>query len=566
MAKGDIHLTILRPRVSRNGRRYTKENIGKAVARMQERLGGGGLPVTMNVSHGATIDGDVTKTAAYIKSVWQAEDGSAKAVARLTDTQAGRDVGALLQPDEDGQAGLRGVSIFGRWLGKVRKEDGAETADDLEVTGIDFTHYPGVEGAQVDAIESVPAEMAAAGIFGEAFEEDVFMDRTDEQVRVREDGLPVTPVAEAKDPKKPYGSVKYADPGYQKDGVARYPLDSKEHCRAAWSYVNMPKNARKYTAAQLARVKSRIKAACKKFGIDVAKEAEDLAGEIAESLGDVLEAWASMNISNGSGSITASGYTSDSKEIKALAQRIALAALAGMDTLDPDHDDDVDTDAGESCPDCLEPLAEANASCPAGGHPVSEAHAPSPRKQEVGGMPEFSRDQVAALLTTEQAAALDPAKESYTDAEVKALVAVATPATPATEAAPKGKLTKEQKAALEAVGIDPKALKGAKPKGKLTPEQKVERAKERLAEAERKAGSKMTTEDIVKAATEAAVAAVKGTLAESAQAGFRAAPQRKGLVPMLEEMEAATPAPEKLAEMSDEELWADFASSSIPLA
>ena len=38
--------------------------------------------------------------------------------------------------------------------------------------------------------------------------------------------------------KKPYGNVTYAD---SKNG--KYPLDTEAHIRAAWAYVNMPKNA-----------------------------------------------------------------------------------------------------------------------------------------------------------------------------------------------------------------------------------------------------------------------------------------------------------------------------------
>lgn len=68
---------------------------------------------------------------------------------------------------------------------------------------------------------------------------------------------------------KPYGDVKYADPGYQDDGVKRYPLDSEAHCRAAWSYINMPRNASKYTAEQLKMIKDRIKSAAKKYGIEI---------------------------------------------------------------------------------------------------------------------------------------------------------------------------------------------------------------------------------------------------------------------------------------------------------
>lgn len=36
------------------------------------------------------------------------------------------------------------------------------------------------------------------------------------------------------DNKEPYGSVAYADPGYQSDGKKRYPIDTEAHIRAAW--------------------------------------------------------------------------------------------------------------------------------------------------------------------------------------------------------------------------------------------------------------------------------------------------------------------------------------------
>lgn len=71
--------------------------------------------------------------------------------------------------------------------------------------------------------------------------------------------------------KKPYGDVAYADPGYQKDGKKRYPLDTKEHVRAAWSYVNMPKNAKAYSADQLSSIKGKIRAAAKKLGIEISE-------------------------------------------------------------------------------------------------------------------------------------------------------------------------------------------------------------------------------------------------------------------------------------------------------
>ena len=69
-----------------------------------------------------------------------------------------------------------------------------------------------------------------------------------------------------KAPTKPYGDVTYADP---KNG--KYPVDTEAHARAAWSYINMPKNAAQYpmNGVTLSEVKDRIMTACKKFGIDV---------------------------------------------------------------------------------------------------------------------------------------------------------------------------------------------------------------------------------------------------------------------------------------------------------
>ena len=85
--------------------------------------------------------------------------------------------------------------------------------------------------------------------------------------------------------KTPYGDVKYADPGYQDDGIKRYPLDSEEHCRAAWSYINMPKNAAKYSPEELDQIKGRIKEALKKYGVQVSED-ESSQGQMAASVED----------------------------------------------------------------------------------------------------------------------------------------------------------------------------------------------------------------------------------------------------------------------------------------
>jgi hypothetical protein len=78
---------------------------------------------------------------------------------------------------------------------------------------------------------------------------------------------------------EPYGDVKYADPGYQADKVKRYPIDTPDHIRAAWSYINQAKNAAKYSDERLAQIKARIKAAAEKAGIEISDDGEMSAKE-----------------------------------------------------------------------------------------------------------------------------------------------------------------------------------------------------------------------------------------------------------------------------------------------
>lgn len=82
--------------------------------------------------------------------------------------------------------------------------------------------------------------------------------------------------------KSPYGDVQYADPGYQADGKKRYPVDTPEHARAAWSYVNQEKNASAYKPEQLAAIKGKIKLAAKKHGVQIGDDSEKVAATMVE--------------------------------------------------------------------------------------------------------------------------------------------------------------------------------------------------------------------------------------------------------------------------------------------
>ncbi len=64
-----------------------------------------------------------------------------------------------------------------------------------------------------------------------------------------------------------YGDVEFADPVNKK-----YPVDTPEHVRAAWSYINHKDNAAKYPKAEVDTIKGHIKRAAKKHGIAIEED------------------------------------------------------------------------------------------------------------------------------------------------------------------------------------------------------------------------------------------------------------------------------------------------------
>jgi flagellar biosynthesis protein FlhB len=61
-----------------------------------------------------------------------------------------------------------------------------------------------------------------------------------------------------------YGDVKFADLTNNK-----YPIDTPEHVRAAWNYINHKDNAAKYKADEVETIKARIKRAAKQHGVEI---------------------------------------------------------------------------------------------------------------------------------------------------------------------------------------------------------------------------------------------------------------------------------------------------------
>ena len=64
-----------------------------------------------------------------------------------------------------------------------------------------------------------------------------------------------------------YGDVEFADPVNKK-----YPINTPQHVRAAWSYIHHKDNAAKYDADEVVLIKNRIKQAAKKVGVEISED------------------------------------------------------------------------------------------------------------------------------------------------------------------------------------------------------------------------------------------------------------------------------------------------------
>ena len=67
-----------------------------------------------------------------------------------------------------------------------------------------------------------------------------------------------------KEGEREYGDVEFADPVNNK-----YPIDTPDHVRAAWSYINHADNAAKYSSDEVDTIKGRIKRAAKTHGVEI---------------------------------------------------------------------------------------------------------------------------------------------------------------------------------------------------------------------------------------------------------------------------------------------------------
>jgi hypothetical protein len=166
----------------------------------------------------------------------------------------------------------------------------------------------------------------------------------------------------AAESKNPYGDVAYADPGYQKDKKKRYPIDSADHVRSAWSYISQSSNAAKYTPAQREAIKARIRTAAKQFKVELSdpqkadtwaadRVAEDIAWEKKQA---AVEALRGMGGATPEAAVVTTEHKTKKGKHRFVAHTkvnssaytgagwggICIACSRPAD--DPDHDGDID--------------------------------------------------------------------------------------------------------------------------------------------------------------------------------------------------------------------------------
>ncbi|TDV04679.1 DUF6582 domain-containing protein [Paraburkholderia caballeronis] len=171
-----------------------------------------------------------------------------------------------------------GGSYYKTWMdtdAKARRF----TADPCEISIVDLPCNP---SAGFFDIQKADGSVMQKAFKAPAMTADSFSDEVAELAKSGELSMAemLAAIRKAKDEKKkPYGDVEYADPQNEK-----YPIDTEEHIRAAWSYINQKKNADEYSAAELEEVKGRIIAAWKKeIDEDGPPSAADKAARVAMS-------------------------------------------------------------------------------------------------------------------------------------------------------------------------------------------------------------------------------------------------------------------------------------------
>ena len=268
-------------------------------------------------------------------------------------------VGTKIVDDQDWNKCQEGVytgfSIGGSYVERgadeVNKDVIRYVAKPAEVSLVD---NPCMYGAQFTAIK-VDGELEMRKFVGEA---------KTEPEKPAED-VPAEKIAERKDVKPSEGKSKYGNVKFADEKNKKYPIDTAEHIKAAWNYINKPKNAGKYDAGDVKSIKSKIVAAWKdkidKDGPPSAKKAED-GGELEKADGmEIMDARQALEALQGIESIADNlraliGLEESEEEDEAAQVASLVAAVDALESASADVRDFIaaeiqeDEDAAKAAP------------------------------------------------------------------------------------------------------------------------------------------------------------------------------------------------------------------------
>jgi hypothetical protein len=402
---GTIDGTFLVPGVSANRRLYTAEAITKAVARMQDRLADpDGLPITM-LSHHAAKD-DSKEICARITGV-ALDPTTHKATweGYLIGTRAGRDIAEATEPGPDGRRTLDSVSIRGWWLGPVRKVDvdglECETADDLEIDGIDFTKTPGVSAARIASATRLATE--SAGDARTPISESVEVSLMSDSRLVHSTSTP----SPADIPPKPGSPAAEA--------AATEPEEAK-----APPFTKKDDDADDDSKADDDQAKDDDADEDDEDEEETAEPAETAPGPspLAETVAALREAHVRISGWQGPVDVDLDAWGLDNNDVVAAATQLGSAFAAALKVLDPDNDNDLDLPNGDEveslCAACMGALPDGAKYCPGCGALVAETAAAA-EAADTEKETEVSEDKAAETANQDKVAETAPAEQTATE-------------------------------------------------------------------------------------------------------------------------------------------------------
>jgi len=154
-------------------------------------------------------------------------------------------------------------------------------------------------------------------------------------------------VAERSDTNPKEGESEYGDVAFADEKNKKYPIDTEAHIRAAWNYINKPRNSGKYSEEDVKSIKAKIVAAWKKvIDKDGPPSAKKLAEGALKKYGEHQEVFDASTALNALCSLTylyeseKAEQENESDQLVMLGTAIkALRAFVASEIMEPERDE-----------------------------------------------------------------------------------------------------------------------------------------------------------------------------------------------------------------------------------